>query len=208
MIENVLYKSVSNENTFEFEEKRSTFIGYIAPVKTEDEAKAFIKKIKAKHHDARHNCHAYVLRDGVMRYSDDGEPQGTAGIPILEVIKKNDIVDVVVVVTRYFGGILLGAGGLVRAYSSAAAGAISTSVIASYIKCTKFKIEIEYPLYDKISKYLSDNNVRVSDIEYNEKISLTCLISADEYDSFNIRFIDFSNARIALEFLEDIIERI
>ena len=112
------YITVKNSGEDEFVEKRSRFIGYCKPVKTQDEAVSFINEIRSKHWDATHNVYAYVLSDGqIMRYSDDGEPQGTAGVPVLDVIKKMGIVDVVVVVTRYFGGIMLGAGGLVRAYS-------------------------------------------------------------------------------------------
>ena len=115
------YKTVRGFAFDELVEKRSRFIGYCKPVKTQDEAIAFINEIKSKHWDARHNVYAYVIRDeGISRYSDDNEPQGTAGIPVLDSIRKRGITDCVVVVTRYFGGVLLGAGGLVRAYSAAA----------------------------------------------------------------------------------------
>ncbi|MBQ1830507.1 MAG: YigZ family protein, partial [Ruminococcus sp.] len=112
------YKTVAREASDEFVEKRSRFIGYVKPVKTEEEAVAFINQKRSEHWDARHNVYAYSLREGnIKRYSDDGEPSGTAGMPVLDVIVKNEIYDVCVVVTRYFGGVLLGTGGLVRAYS-------------------------------------------------------------------------------------------
>ena len=112
------YKTVEFENSDEFIEKKSKFIGYVKPVKTQEEATEFINKIKSKHWDATHNVYAYVLQENnIQRYSDDGEPSGTAGVPVLDVILKSNLVDVCVVVTRYFGGTLLGAGGLVRAYS-------------------------------------------------------------------------------------------
>ena len=115
------YKTVKTESHDEFTEKRSRFIGYVKPVKTEDEATGFISSIRSKHWDARHNVYAYSLREGnIKRYSDDGEPSGTAGMPVLDVITKNEVYDVCVVVTRYFGGVLLGTGGLVRAYSQGA----------------------------------------------------------------------------------------
>ena len=118
MAEAELYTTVRNEASAEFEEKRSVFIGHAKHITSEQEALDFVKQIKKKYYDARHNVYAYVLSSApVMRYSDDGEPQGTAGVPMLEAIRKSGVEDCVVVVTRYFGGILRGAGGLVRAYS-------------------------------------------------------------------------------------------
>ena len=115
------YRTVGKAAQDEFVEKRSRFIGYVKPVQTEEEATAFIAEMKSRHWDATHNVYAYILREGqLQRYSDDGEPQGTAGIPVLDVLQKSHVTDVVVVVTRYFGGILLGGGGLVRAYSHGA----------------------------------------------------------------------------------------
>ena len=126
------YKTVTMDTSDEFVEKRSRFIGYIRPVKTEEEAIAFINQIKSKHWDATHNVYAYCLREGqVKRYSDDGEPQGTAGIPTLDVLLKSEVTDVVVVTTRYFGGILLGGGGLVRAYSHAASLALAKAQVVT-----------------------------------------------------------------------------
>ena len=118
-------------------EKKSEFIGYACPVKDEDEAIEFVKSIKKKHSDARHNVYAYMIGQNIARYSDDGEPQGTGGIPVLDVIRKSGFTDAVIVVTRYFGGILLGAGGLVRAYSAAAKMAVDDAGIVTYIGKTK-----------------------------------------------------------------------
>ncbi len=119
------YITIKEFATDDFVEKKSRFIGYIMPVKTEQEATDFITKISKKHHDATHNVYAYILRDGqVKRYSDNGEPQGTAGIPVLDVLQKEGLVDICIVVTRYFGGVMLGAGGLVRAYSHCASIAV------------------------------------------------------------------------------------
>ena len=120
------YRTVKNEAEDEFVERRSRFIGRVKPVKTEEDAVSFIRACKSKYWDASHNVYAYSLREGsVRRYSDDGEPQGTAGVPVLEVLQKSGVTDLVVVVTRYFGGVLLGAGGLVRAYSDATAQALA-----------------------------------------------------------------------------------
>ena len=132
------YRTVRNEGCGEYEVKRSRFLCYAAPVRSQDEAAAFIAASKQKHWDARHNCSAYILREGgVKRFSDDGEPQGTAGMPILDVLEKSEVTDVCVVITRYFGGILLGAGGLVRAYSHSAALALEAGEIITMVKCAE-----------------------------------------------------------------------
>ncbi len=204
----ILYTSVVDECVFELEEKRSIFIGYVMPVSTEEDAKSYIQKIKSKHHDARHNCSAYVLRNGTMRYSDDGEPQGTAGIPILEVIKKSGLTDVVVVVTRYFGGILLGAGGLVRAYSSSAAGAISNAQKAKYQKCTMFEITVDYHLYDKLSRHLINFGVRVIDTIYGEKITVEGIIPSADYDKLSVSVIESFSGKLSLKYTDEFINRI
>ena len=143
MSENKLtpYSSLGKEASATYIEKKSEFIGYAAPVSTEEEAIAFIEKIRKKHADARHNVYAYLLRNGTTRYSDAGEPQGTAGIPTLEVIRKGGFCDAVIVVTRYFGGILLGAGGLVRAYTAAAKLACEAAGIVTYTERTAFTLD-------------------------------------------------------------------
>ena len=204
----ILYTTIDSECVFEFEEKRSVFIGYVCSVTTEEEAKAYIQKIKSKHYDARHNCSAYLLRNGSMRYSDDGEPQGTAGIPMLEVLKKSRLVDVVVVVTRYFGGILLGAGGLVRAYSAAAAGAITNAVKAEYRKCVLFEIKVDYPSYDKLTRHLENNGVRVTETDYNENITIDAVIPFDSYSAFADSITDSFSGKLKVDYVEEIIEKI
>lgn len=138
-----------------FIEKKSEFIGYIAPVKTNDEAVAFIASIKAMHRKARHNVYAYILRhDNISRYSDDGEPQGTAGTPVLEVLQKRGLTDVCIVVTRYFGGILLGGGGLLRAYSHAASIACDAAKIMDMRLCHRMKINADYGMSRGKSKFI------------------------------------------------------
>jgi len=146
------YFTIKDEASAEFEERKSVFIGYAKRVKTEEEAKEFVAKIKTMHKQATHNCSAYIVGEnkGIQRYSDDGEPQGTAGIPILEVIKKNDLTDIAIVVTRYFGGILLGAGGLVRAYSKGASEAIKVGGIVEKVKGLEIKAKLDYDLLGKI----------------------------------------------------------
>lgn len=139
------YKTLRAPASDEFTEKRSRFIGYAQPVSTQVEAAAFIERIKKQHHDATHNVFAYLLREGQLeRYSDDGEPQGTAGIPVLDVLRKQGVTNCAVVVTRYFGGILLGAGGLVRAYSHAAAIALGKAGIVTMAHCAILDIACDY----------------------------------------------------------------
>ncbi len=204
----VLYSSIDDESVYELEEKRSVFIGYAYPVSSEKEAKEYIQRIKSKHHDARHNCSAYLLRDGYMRYSDDGEPQGTAGIPILEVIKKSGLVDVVVVVTRYFGGILLGAGGLVRAYSAAAGGVLTNAQIVNFQKCISFQINVDYSLYDKLTRHLSGQGVRVINTEYNDRISIQAVIAEEQFKSMTDSITDAFSGKLSVEYIEELIERV
>ena len=139
------YTTLEKEGTATLVERRSEFIGYAAPVSNEDEAAAFVMRIKKKHADARHNVYAYVLRGGALkRYSDDGEPQGSAGMPVLDVLCKNGLDGAAVVVTRYFGGILLGTGGLVRAYSSAASAAVADAGIITYEEVVVLKMKCSY----------------------------------------------------------------
>ena len=134
----------------EMEEKKSIFIGHATPVRNEDEARAFIESKRREYHDATHNCYAYLLNNGaVARYSDDGEPSGTAGVPILNVVKMSGATDLAVVVTRYFGGILLGAGGLVRAYTSAAKIAVDASGLAVFEEYSLAKITVTYSDYQR-----------------------------------------------------------
>ena len=207
-MDNILYTTLDEESVFELEEKRSVFIGYAISVSTEEQAKEYIQKIKAKHHDARHNCSAYLLRNGAMRYSDDGEPQGTAGIPILEVIKKSGIVDVAVVVTRYFGGILLGAGGLVRAYSAAAAGALKEGKLAHYQRCTKFEINVDYSQYDKLTRPMQNQNVRVCDTVYNDKINVIGVISESGYSDFEKSVTEAFAGKLSVVYIENVLEKL
>lgn len=168
------YITIRNRGEDRFEEKKSEFIGYAKRIENEEEAKAFVNEIKSMHKQARHNCWAYVIGEnyGIQRYSDDGEPQGTAGIPILEVMKKQGITDCAVVVTRYFGGILLGAGGLTRAYTKGASIAVTAAGIVEKVHGFKVSIEIEYDLIGKIQYLCGQNNWHIEDSEYTEKVIL------------------------------------
>ena len=170
-----------------FIEKKSEFIGYAKRVENEEEAKAFVAEIKSKHKQARHNCWAYIIGEnmGIQRYSDDGEPQGTAGIPILEVMKKADITDCAVVVTRYFGGILLGTGGLTRAYTKGASIALKAGGIVEKVEGVNISLHLDYDMIGKVQYFCGQNNWHIEDTEYTDKVIVHILAEvtvADEIE--------------------------
>lgn len=174
------YTTLKQEASAEFEEKRSLFIGYAKPVKSEEEAAEFVKKIKTKHKDATHNVFGYTMKNGIIaRYSDDGEPQGTAGMPVLDVIRKSGVDDACVVVTRYFGGTLLGAGGLVRAYSQAAKMALEAAEIVTYEPYTELSICCSYSDYQKISAELPKYDAIIDDTQFSDNIMLKIAVKND-----------------------------
>lgn len=191
-----------------FIEKKSEFIGYIAPVKTNEEAIEFIGKIKSMHRKARHNVYAYILRhDNISRYSDDGEPQGTAGTPVLEVLQKRGLTDVCVVVTRYFGGILLGGGGLVRAYSHAASIACDAAKIMDMRQCHRLKINADYGLYGKISYILPNFDVITVNSDFGSSVTLEILVQNELLPSLTKELTEITNGAAEItddgEFFED-----
>lgn len=191
-----------------FIEKKSEFIGYITPVKTSEEAVEFIGKIKSMHRKARHNVYAYILRhDNISRYSDDGEPQGTAGTPVLEVLQKRGLTDVCVVVTRYFGGILLGGGGLVRAYSHAASIACDAARIMDMRQCHRLKINADYGLYGKISYILPNFDVITVNSDFGSSVTLEILVQNELLSSLTKELTEITNGAAEItddgEFFED-----
>jgi len=189
----VSYRTVPHAGEAEFNEKRSRFIGHISPVKTEDEAAAFLSDIRARHKKANHNCFAYILRDGnIMRYSDDGEPHGTAGAPILEVIRREEIVDAAVVVIRYFGGVLLGSGGLVRAYTHAAKLALDAVGVAEMCLCTEFALELPYARYEQVLKLLADYPACVLNMDFANDVTLYLRIRADSFAALSAALTELS----------------
>ena len=145
-----VYRTLQKSGERDFTEKKSRFIGYAFPVSTEKEAQDLLQMIRKRHWDAKHNVSAYVLKDGIQHCSDDGEPQGTAGVPVMNVILKNGVVDAMIVVTRYFGGILLGTGGLVRAYSHAASLALEDAGIVTMCPCKNLSLSCSYSQYGKV----------------------------------------------------------
>ena len=168
-----LYITLSGEGNADFEVKRSVFIGHAKHVTSEEQANEFIKVKKKEYADATHNCWGYVLRGGIVaRYSDDGEPQGTAGVPILETIRKSGVNDAVVVVTRYFGGTLLGAGGLVRAYSQGAKIALEAAGIVTYEKYSEFLLECSYSDYQKYIALLPKYGAVIDNADFADRVTL------------------------------------
>lgn len=175
------YKTIGSEASPEFVERRSRFIGYIKPVTTEKEALDFINSIRAKHWDATHNVYAYVLREqNTCRYSDDNEPQGTAGMPVLDVIRKSGLTDVCIVVTRYFGGILLGGGGLVRAYSHSASLAVEAAGQIMMRSCAICALECTYNQYGKLSSLVPENGGTIDNADFSDKVTLSFHIPSGE----------------------------
>ena len=195
-----LYTTLEHEASAEFTEKKSVFIGYAKPVKSEEEALAFLSEIRKRHADARHNCYAYLLNGGgIARYSDDGEPQGTAGVPILDVIKKSGIDDVCLVVTRYFGGILLGTGGLVRAYSQAAKLAVDAAHIVTYEDYTECSIVCDYAAYQKIAYELGQFDAFVDSSAFESEVTLSLAVKTTSFDAFTKRISELFAGKIIPE---------
>ncbi|MBA5850923.1 YigZ family protein [Clostridium sp. cel8] len=191
------YFTIKEEAEARFEEKKSTFIGRVKRINTEVEAKKFINSIKEKEKEARHNVYAYIIGENmnIQRYSDDGEPQGSAGIPILEVIKKNKITDVAVVVTRYFGGILLGKGGLFRAYSKAASLAIENGQVIEKVLGVELNIVINYEDVDKVRYAFKKNSWRIEKVDYSDKVSILVYCDIKTSDSIINKVIELTRGK-------------
>lgn len=193
------YKTPTQSGCGEFVEKRSRFIGYCMPVKTEQEATDFIAQIRSRHWDARHNVYAYSLREGnIKRYSDDGEPSGTAGMPVLDVITKNEVFDVCVVVTRYFGGILLGTGGLVRAYSQGAKLALEAGKVALMEYCAVCTLRCSYNQYGKVSSIIMEN-AALDDTLYEADVLLRFHVKPQNIPALSKKLADATAGDVKIE---------
>ncbi|MBP3939160.1 MAG: YigZ family protein [Clostridia bacterium] len=194
------YKTILNQASDEFIERKSRFIGYIKPVTTQEEAVSFINEIKSKHWDATHNVYAYVLREGqVRRYSDDGEPQGTAGIPVLDVLLKENVTDCVVVATRYFGGTLLGAGGLVRAYSHTAKIAVDAGQVITMKFCKVLKVTCDYNFYGRLNSFIPEMGGVIDDTQFADNVTVTFKLPVDDVATFDAKLVDMSFGRFHTE---------
>lgn len=201
------YFTVSQPASNSFTEKKSEFIGYISPVRTNDEAVEFINKIKSMHRKARHNVYAYILRnDNITRYSDDGEPQGTAGMPVLDVLQKRGLTDVCIVVTRYFGGILLGGGGLVRAYSHTASIACDAADIMDMRLCHRLKISVDYGMYGKISYILPNFDTITLNSDFGSNVVLEIVVMSDKLQSLLKELTEITNGSAEITDLGELYE--
>ena len=199
------YKTIAGRCEARFIEKKSEFIGYLAPVSTEEEAVKFVAEIRAMHPKARHNCYAYILRENnTARHSDDGEPQGTAGAPIYEVLRKEGLTDVACVVTRYFGGILLGAGGLTRAYAKAAKDAVNSAEIKLMCEAVLLEISLDYALYGRLAAVFAEFGARVCSEDFSEQVKIAVHVRAELSEQLRNRLVDVCNGKVAVEETEKI----
>lgn len=194
------YKTIAGRCEARFIEKKSEFIGYLAPVSTEEEAVKFVAEIRAMHPKARHNCYAYILRENnTARHSDDGEPQGTAGAPIFEVLRKEGLTDIACVVTRYFGGILLGAGGLTRAYAKAAKDAVSAAQIKLPAEAVLLEISLDYSLYGRLAAIFAEFGAKVHSEDFSEQVKIAVYVRTELCEELKNRLIDACNGKVAFE---------
>lgn len=197
-----MYKTIEEESIYELTEKKSKFIACLMYIESKEEAEGFIKEFKKKYHDARHNCSAYrVLDDGTIyeKSSDDGEPSGTAGAPMLNILQKNNLCNVLVIVTRYFGGILLGTGGLVRCYSDATMGAVDKARKVQVKSGYEFRVTIDYNYIENFKYYCRKNDINIIDANYSDRIILMVEIEDEKNKKFiediKNRIIDVQNVK-------------
>ena len=195
------YKTVLREARDEVVIHKSRFIGHAAPVSSAEEALGFLARIREEHRDATHNCYAYIIgrNAGIMRYSDDGEPSGTAGMPIIEVMKARGVVDCAVVVTRYFGGILLGGGGLVRAYSHATRLAVEKAQVITMAVCKLCALTCDYNQYGKIGSLIPECNGFLDDSDFGETVTLKFHMAEEDLSGFEKQLADATCGSVAVE---------
>lgn len=198
------YITVRHEATAEYEDRKSLFLGFAAPVSSEGEALSFIESIKRKYPDANHHVYAYVCRENsIMRFSDDREPQGTAGMPVLDVIRKRAVTNVAIVVVRYFGGTLLGTGGLVRAYTAAAQEALVNAEIVTYDIYNEIKLISSYSDYQKLSGVFSKCNFTTTDERFAEEVEITGKILKSTGGELIDMLTQISAGRIKFEIISE-----
>lgn len=199
------YRTIHSFGSDEIIINKSRFIGYAKPITSEEDALAFIEEIKVKHKDANHNVYAYVVGENsnIQRYNDDGEPSGTAGIPVLEVIKKEDLRNVVIVVTRYFGGIKLGAGGLIRAYTRGAKIGLDVGNIVEKVLFKRIKARIDYTLYGKVENDIIAKGYLIDNVKYDDSVNIYILCEAGKQEKLRNFLVDITNARVLIEEIDE-----
>lgn len=198
------YTTILGEGCFEYEDRKSVFISTAAPVKSEAQALEFLAYVKKKYPDAKHHVYAYVLRENsIMRFSDDREPQGTAGMPVLDAIRKRGCTDTAVAVIRYFGGTLLGTGGLVRAYSAAAVGAIEKAEIITYDIYSFMDIDVAYSDYQRIVSLLQCSGFKTNDIKYSDSVTVRGKIKSTDKDKFINDITDMTGGRVKIRLIDE-----
>ena len=198
------YVTVLNHGVYEYEDRKSIFIGEAFPVTTEAEALTCIDSVKKRYPDARHHVYAYVLRENsIMRFTDDHEPQGTAGMPVLDAIRKNGCTDIVVVVTRYFGGTLLGTGGLVKAYTSAAVGALDAAKVITYDIYTSLTIDVSYSDFQKFAPIFAELEFRTEDTRYTDKVLISGTIRKSNLDELIDKLVQSSAGRAKIDIIDE-----
>ena len=199
------YRTIAQAVTASFIEKKSEFIATLVPVQTADAAIACIEEVRKANRKARHNVYAYILRENHMtRYSDDGEPQGTAGMPALNVLQKEGLTDCVLVVTRYFGGILLGGGGLVRAYSHAAKLAVDAGGTVTRAECSIVKIRCDYTFYGRLASLIPEQGGIVEDTAFEDAVTVKMRIPQELEPAFEARLVDLSNGTCRGEIIDTV----
>ncbi|NLF27699.1 MAG: YigZ family protein [Clostridiales bacterium] len=193
------YRTLLKRAAAEFVVNKSRFIGSGAPAETEEAALSFLSEIRRLHKDASHNCYAYIVgaNMGTMRYSDDGEPGGTAGMPIIEHMKSRGVTNCAVVVTRYFGGVLLGAGGLVRAYAEAAKRAVDACGVGAMHPTARLMVDVPYPLLNRVDFFLKSAPVAVEDRAFAEHVTLSLLVRTADEDEIIGKLVDLSEGNLA-----------
>lgn len=193
------YLTVKKNSMTEFMEKRSKFIGSAFPVSSKEDAENIISEAKSSFWDAKHNVYAYILRDGnIKRFSDDGEPQGTAGMPVLDVLEKQMLFDVLVIVTRYFGGVLLGTGGLVRAYSHSAALAIAAAEPVRMTPVIESEFRCDYSVYGILQTFLNNKSCKEISSIFENDIKISFCVKTEDFEAFEKAFIEQTNGKINL----------
>ena len=193
------YRIPTGNGASEYVEKRSRFLCLVQPVSSEDEAREIIAACKKQYHDARHNCWCYLLRDGTERYSDDGEPQGTAGIPMLEVFRRAGVTNAVCVVTRYFGGVLLGTGGLLRAYTAAAADALADAGISVVRRWVEVAVPCPYSFFERLKLELEAHGGGLGEGEYAADVTVHALLPEERAEAFSARLTELAAGGVAAQ---------